>query len=477
MPGLNSEMISAGQQRSGERPSGIWDQGLFLALLAMIALAPLPLGSNRPLPAALLCLSAGLLLILWAARNLGGGPMPVSPRRIWLPLLLYAMTCVWIFIQWLPLGIGDPVWRIAAEVTGQDLSSRISVNPDETLAGLLRLICYGAIFWLSLQLGYTAKRADQALRAITLISVAYAAYGLCIYLAGNEWLLFYKKWTYQTSLSSTFVNRNSYATFAGLGLLLITARLLMGVRQTLSLNWPLQQRIARLIEHLLVDSVWLTACFLVTLVALMLTGSRAGIASTAAALLILGGIFLIGKKLSVKNLSAIFLVITGISALAYFLGSQTLVQRYESRFIVESGQGRLEVWSYTLSALKSAPWTGTGFGTFENVIPAYRTIDSSILTKWDKAHNTYLENALELGLPAALALNLAIALLAWRSWRGTWDRQRGWLWPALGLCATALVGLHSTVDFSLQMPAVAVFYAFILGIAVSQSWSRQRKDR
>ncbi len=36
--------------------------------------------------------------------------------------------------------------------------------------------------------------------------------------------------------------------------------------------------------------------------------------------------------------------------------------------------------------------------------------------------------------------------------------------------ATALVAVHSTVDFSLQNPAVAATYALLMGAAVAQSW-------
>jgi hypothetical protein len=35
--------------------------------------------------------------------------------------------------------------------------------------------------------------------------------------------------------------------------------------------------------------------------------------------------------------------------------------------------------------------------------------------------------------------------------------------------ATVLVGFHSIFDFSLQMPAVSVLYAVILGIGIGQS--------
>jgi hypothetical protein len=37
------------------------------------------------------------------------------------------------------------------------------------------------------------------------------------------------------------------------------------------------------------------------------------------------------------------------------------------------------------------------------------------------------------------------------------------------------VGLHSAIDFSLQIPAVTTVYLFLMGIAVAQSIS-SRKD-
>ena len=38
------------------------------------------------------------------------------------------------------------------------------------------------------------------------------------------------------------------------------------------------------------------------------------------------------------------------------------------------------------------------------------------------------------------------------------------------VAATALVALHSLVDFSLQIPAVAIMYATILGIGYAQAF-------
>ena len=74
-----------------------------------------------------------------------------------------------------------------------------------------------------------------------------------------------------------------------------------------------------------------------------------------------------------------------------------------------------------------------------------------------------------------LALNLAIALLAAEALRGLWRRRRERTAPALGVAATALVGVHAFFDFSLQMPAVSALYAFIMGLAVAQAFPQARR--
>jgi len=50
-------------------------------------------------------------------------------------------------------------------------------------------------------------------------------------------------------------------------------------------------------------------------------------------------------------------------------------------------------------------------------------------------------------------------------------RQRNRLYPIAAVGATVLVAVHSSVDFSLQMPAVALLYATFLGLGVAQCQS------
>ena len=90
---------------------------------------------------------------------------------------------------------------------------------------------------------------------------------------------------------------------------------------------------------------------------------------------------------------------------------------------------------------------------------------------YDRAHNTWLENAFELGLPAALILYGAMFGIAMTCWRGVRRRHRDWVYPAAGVGVSVLVGVHAVLDFSLQIPAVAMLYALVMGVACAQAFS------
>ena len=132
---------------------------------------------------------------------------------------------------------------------------------------------------------------------------------------------------------------------------------------------------------------------------------------------------------------------------------------------------RFAIFDVTISEIEKSLLLGTGYGTFPQVFEHARPEKFPFQGVIMYAHNTYLENALELGIPAAIALTLVVVLLALICLRGVRRRRNDAYYPALGLAASVLVGLHSLVDFSLQIPAVSVTYAFVLGLACAQSWS------
>jgi O-antigen ligase len=92
------------------------------------------------------------------------------------------------------------------------------------------------------------------------------------------------------------------------------------------------------------------------------------------------------------------------------------------------------------------------------------------------AHNSYLENAYEFGLPAAAVFYTALALIAARLVRGARTRRRDTDIAAFAIGCLAAGAFHAAFDFSLQMPAAAALFAAILGLGWAQSFTREEID-
>jgi O-antigen ligase len=139
------------------------------------------------------------------------------------------------------------------------------------------------------------------------------------------------------------------------------------------------------------------------------------------------------------------------------------------------GFGRLSIYQVSLGLVGERPWLGHGYGNFEAAFATAR--DERFTLQVDKAHDTYIEHLVELGVPATLLLYLGPLLLFGWCIRGVFVRRRNQVFPLAAVGATLVVALHALVDFSLQIPAVAVTYAALLGIGVAQATPAPHRTR
>jgi O-antigen ligase len=323
----------------------------------------------------------------------------------------------------------------------------------------------GWCFFLSLQFHHDSHKAALTFKALAYAGFVYAVYGVVIYLGHFDTLLWFDKWA-STDVTSTFVNRNTYATYAGLTLLCSFPLLFAAIQS--SLKYGLSSNFGR--EYFLENALlrgWFPLLVMITVIsALLMSQSRGGFMSTVLAIIVFLIVLLLSRKTQhTKGLLVLTLLISG---LAWFVMAQS-VDRLMDRFDALSieSEGRAMVYALLEKSIVENRWLGVGYGSFAESFRLYR--DESITGFYDKAHNTYLENIFELGLLPAVSLYLAIAWTALVCVRGVWVRRRDWLYPALGVAASVLVGAHALVDFSLQIPAVALTYALIMGAAVAQS--------
>jgi O-antigen ligase len=453
---------SAGALRPADRArprQRRWEAILFWLLLALVLLAPLPLGSNRPLPASVLAAAVGALLCTWGIGSLVARPPAIVPLRpFWPGLALFGVAAAWAAVQavpFTPASLHHPYWRAAHEALGVPFAGAISVNPGATWNRLIGLLAYGGVFWLGLQLCRSSARADQVLLTLAAGGLLYAAYGLFDWFESGT-----------GSVTSTFVNRNSYATYAGMtlfcGLGLIMRELTRQARPGLSLRRVAVDVLSRSDAPL---AIGVTAC-LVAGTAMLLTQSRGAFVALCAALVAFVWSL---QRVALMSASA-FVKATAVFSIGLFFGIVWLAgDETLGRFEQADAHAlnRLAYYRTTWEAIGDRPLLGTGYGTYADAFKAYNHPGTGTHFL-DKAHNTYLQLVLELGWPAALALYAGLGLLLLRCLQGLFRRRRPVHAAVLASCSV-LVAVHSLVDFSLEMPANAVTYALLLGIGCAQA--------
>ena len=456
-----------GCARAGaRRASGL--AALRWLVVALLFWAPLPLGSNRPWSWSLLAVSVGLSVLAWCVLEVRRPRTRSLPAPIWLAAGLIGGAMGWACAQTVSGVPADhPIWHWAASDYGLQVRGRPSLDPFAGRAAVLQCLSYIGVFWICFVISRDRQEAGRLLAAILFIVVTYAVWGLVRLFAGIEHLFWHVASPYPEDLTATFVNRNHAATYLGLGVVVAVALLW----QRLASRVPVRARGAwlRRVGGLMEHSGVLVLAALGLIVATLLTGSRGGLLSLGTGLITVLCLGLLKSRAGVRAIASV----AGLAALIALgllrLGGEVTLERLGQidQEVTTARENRLTLWQNCLELIRERPLAGHGYGTFEQLFLLTR--DARFERVWHTAHNTYLEHAVELGLPASAALYGGLFLLVAHCVRGVVRRRRDQAFPIAAVGATVLVATHALVDFSLQIPAIAVTYAAVLGIGCAQA--------
>jgi O-antigen ligase len=449
----------------------VTEAALFWLLIAGLAWVPFWNGSNELIAWGLnAVLFAGVAFMYEGSLLIRGASHPVGIRNIALPAALFGLVLVWIYIQtiaWPYSWLSHPIWGMAADALGKPLEGSISVNRDLTNLALLRLVTAGLVFWVSLQLCRSASRARLLLYSVGLIGCGYAIYGLIALGSPAVRVPWFGDGASAGFVSSTFFNRNSFASYAGLCLVTIIGLSIAlyqdEIRKRPSNRWSAVAALLEIIGRR--EGILFGAAFLLA-VTLLLSGSRGGVSATALGLLVLPIFMYRGNGRAARAVLFVSAMTVG-GALLLVFGDPVIAG------LKERGMGdisRLAVYLITLRSALDTPFLGHGYGTFFDVFPMYRDRSISVDGIWSQAHNTYLELFQGLGLVFGSMLIVSVLLLIIRCLRGAVTRRDKTV-PCVAIAAASLVGVHAIVDFGLQIQAVGLTFAAILGAGVAQSRS------
>ncbi|MCJ8141380.1 O-antigen ligase family protein [Ancylobacter sp. A5.8] len=480
-PGAARQALPAAPSGFLSRKTGHerYNDVLLIGFVLCIAWVPLPFGSNYlTIWGINAVLFAALLILFEAGLLVSGAPHPVAPRRLWWVLALFGLLTLWILLQlapFVPVSWQNPFWELARAILsrvpgGPEVAGSISVSPDSGIRTLVRLLTNAACFYLALQLCRDSRRADLFLTALVVIGVVYAVFGIGQFLLFPDRLLWIEKQHYVESLTSTFVNRNNYATFASIGAIAAIGLLIdVHRRGGVGRDLPLPLRVAAFVDISLRSGALLLAAVAVLMVALFLTASRAGVTAGLCGVIALICLLLVFSRRK-WFIAVLALPIFAMLIAAMLYSGDMLADRLAD---TSNDAMRSSVILRTLNAILDSPWLGFGYGSFDDMYTVYKLPDQWISTHWDKAHNTYAELLFELGVPAALGMFVLVGGILGAILMNVRRRETRPVISLVALAASVTVLLHALVDFSVQIQAVALFYWALVGAGLAQSWSRR----
>ena len=316
-----------------------------------------------------------------------------------------------------------------------------------------------------LLLSPSKARVKAAIWVVILAAAVQAVYGAVMVLSGLEWGFFMAKETYLGKATGTFVSRNHLAGYLEMSLALGIGFLLAQPTRYAG-SW--RQRLRQMVEMLLSSKVVMRLLLAVMVIALVLTRSRMGNTAFFASLMMAGFLALVlmrNKSRSTVILLSSLLVID-IAIVGTFFGVEKVADRLQHSST--SKESRDEVSRDTLMMWQANPVLGVGAGSYQFVYPSFKSDDVRSPLLYDHAHNDYFQFLAEFGVLAFTALCGSVltcfywAVSAMRKRRSRFHQGLGFA-STMGLMA---IGIHSTVDFNLQIPANAFMFVFLMAMAV-----------
>ena len=345
----------------------------------------------------------------------------VLPKLLFIGLLVLSLSIATVFrwslqgrvvVRRTPLDL-----PLVATVGAAAISTAFAINRNVALfgiyfryEGLLTILLYALLFWLTAQQLSGSQEALRLLRCLLasgylvgLVAIVQSVVSNLATVPGADTAFSYGG---VLRAFSTFGNPNFLGVFFAMLLPLALYELLRSttvLARLLFANLLVVMTLALLLTFS--RSAWVAAA-LALLVLLLAHGGRGRlVAGLAGALLIvaIAGDFMISRQAQVSS---------GSSALS------ALVHRALS--VTESGgstRSRIGVWQEALRVSASRPLTGYGPDSFGIVYPRYRTGDWAPGYLIDKAHNDPLQLAATegiLGVAAYVWLSVAMAVAFWR---------------------------------------------------------------
>lgn len=362
----------------------------------------------------------------------------------WPAYILYAMAFgtggAWLLGRLFrpkPIHINHLVWNLGllAAWGMAQLALELTVNRWQTMNAVLLWAANTVLFFLSTQLFADTGRRERFFAWLLGLGLIVAVTAMFQLYTADGKIFWHFSTPYSGFVMGPFPYHNHFSAFVAL---ILPIALSISMRDRARLLW----------------SSLLVGAFTAAVIA---SASRSGAALIA--LEIIAGLA-IGVKRSAgpirqRSLQVLLLVCV-IATSGTIAGWAALWERFHT-----GDRSRLKLAESSLEMIQSAPWIGSGLGTWPSAYPKHAHFDDGLFA--NQAHSDWLQWAAEGGVPFALCLlyfGLVISIPAIRS-----------VW-AIGIPVTLLDCL---IDYPLQKPVISALFFVIAGALAAQRFSKAEK--
>ena len=384
--------------------------------------------------------------------------------------------------------VWEKSWPAASLVgSGSKVESWLSLAPYHypVRMSIIRLTVYGLFFLGLIRVLNSQKRIELTIFFIMAMGCFEALYGLIQAYSGSPQVLWYKYVTDRNAASGTYINRNHFAGFMAMGMLLAAAysaalsERRRAAPDARNRRTDFRAKVSRFLsgEQLLNKRILILFAGVVMGIGLIFSASRGGMISAAGALLCMS-LFLVFRR-GQRRKGVIFLILFLItSAYALDIGVDYVVGRFKT---IDAGiEGRNRYALKAIEMFDDYKVAGVGVGNFKYAYPKYQAVeDKKIFIRF--AHNDWAQFLSEAG---AIGMVLVLVCMAYYLIKTIqlWRKRTDPFAVCLGIAPVAVltaIGIHSYSDFNLHIPANFLILVAIMaiGYAALHLERHSRQDR
>ncbi|MEJ2697008.1 MAG: O-antigen ligase family protein [Candidatus Sulfobium sp.] len=448
-------------------------------LVFLLIFSPLAFGTVEQWSLTVMESASVLALCLIFFRSvLTGKPLREVPGTV--PLLLFLSYAI---VQIIPLPppvlklLSPGAWSLYRETAwtgGHAGWGSISICRKATVSEFFRFTSYAAAYFITVQVLARKEMLKKTVSTVILLGSVVAFFAILQYIIPNGKIYWLRGLTYPGTPFGPYVNRDHYA-----GLMEMIFPVVFGfflLSRPYTEYGSFRERMTEAFNqkgtnvHILLG---LSSVLIATSVFLSL--SRGGIISLSLSMIFF--CLLVAKKRKRSNRALVIIVILAfiLSASGWF-GWGPILEKFRN---LRDGQGaisnlRFDIWRDCVNIVRQFPLTGTGFGTFADIYPRYRSIAAA--GPLEHAHNDFMELATDGGIVACALMGWFLLAVLYRSLRTFMKRREPYSIYLLAGGLTGLVSIliHSMADFNLQTGANGLYFFFLAGLTVSAAHTRMR---